>query len=62
MAATRQHLILAQQAQLVALDQVLANAYQRQEPADRLAQLWQRRVDLMTGLVDLYQPQAGEKT
>lgn len=61
LAAARQQLVMDQQAQLVALDQALANAYERRDSPGRLAELWQRRVDLMNGLVLLYGNE-GEKT
>jgi len=59
LASTQQQLVRAQQAQIIALDQSLALAYQRDEPPENLARLWQRRVDLMADLVSIYDTAPG---
>lgn len=59
LASTQQQLVRAQQAQLIVLDQSLAEAYARNAPEEQLAQLWQRRVDLMANLVSIYDTTPG---
>ena len=59
LASTQQQLVRAQQAQLIVLDQSLAQAYARNAPEETLAQLWQRRVDLMADLVSIYDTTPG---
>ncbi|MEM7707582.1 MAG: hypothetical protein AAF358_18670 [Pseudomonadota bacterium] len=59
LASTQQQLVRTQQAQLIVLDQALAQAYARNEPEETLARLWQRRVDLMANLVSIYDTTPG---
>lgn len=59
LASTQQQLVRSQQAQLIVLDQALAQAYARNEPEETLARLWQRRVDLMANLVSIYDTTPG---
>ncbi len=59
LASTQQQLVRAQQAQIIALDQSLALAYERNDSPETLARLWQRRVDLMVDLVSIYDPSPG---
>ncbi len=59
MASSQQQWVRAQQAQIIALDQSLALAYERNESADALAILWQRRVDLMADLISIYDTSGG---
>ncbi|MEM9533644.1 MAG: hypothetical protein AAGA23_22165 [Pseudomonadota bacterium] len=59
LASTQQQLVRSQQAQLIALDQALADAYARNLPEAQLARLWQRRVDLMADLVSIYDTAPG---
>ncbi|MFK7956720.1 MAG: hypothetical protein AB8B96_11530 [Lysobacterales bacterium] len=59
LASTQQQWVRAQQAQIIALDQSLALAYERNESADALALLWQRRVDLMADLISIYDTSGG---